>query len=79
MNIKIDNPYGEHGELMTLYRNNEHVADIQIDGSNDCPDTLQEYLTEFDISALRLGIKETGYLDNEPDFDNDTNIIWIVK
>ena len=79
MNIKIENPYGEHDQVMTLYRDNEHVCDIHINGSNDCPETLLEYLEEFDISPHRLGIKETGYLDNEPDFDNDTNIVWIVK
>ncbi len=79
MNIRIDNPYGEDGEMMTLYADNKHVADVQIDGSNDCPDSLQDYLTEFGIQAHRIGIKETGYLANEPDFDNDSNIIWIVK
>lgn len=80
MNIRIDNPYGEHGELMTLYRDNVEVTSVTI-GSND-PETLQEYLMEFDASpafAVKLGITQVSDLDKIPKFDNEINIVWIVK
>ena len=80
MNIKIENPYGEHGEVMTLYRDNVEMANVQINGHN-APETLREYFTEFRVfdEGYSLGITQPKYLDNEPNFENETNIIWIVK
>lgn len=80
MNIKITNAYGEHGEIMTLYRNNEMITSVAIDGSNEPPDTLLDYLVEFDIPSDKTwDVIAVEDLDKEPKFDNDGTLVWIVK
>lgn len=76
MNIKIENAWGMDGEIMTLYRNNEMILSVTIDGSNDPPVSLLDYLIEFDIEPGAFGI-ESG-LDQEENFENSGTLIWIV-
>ncbi len=82
MNIKIENAWGEHGEIMTLYCNNEKVKAVQInDAKNEAPDTLLDYLMEFDIppsEATTLGIEACTDLDTEPKFENNGTLVWII-
>lgn len=75
MNIKIENAWGEDGETMTLYRNNEKVKSVKIDGSNEPPDTLLDYLVEFDVRPTKLGIEACSDLDKEENFENSGTLI----
>ncbi len=77
MNIKIQNAWGEHDETMTLYRNNEKIAEVQINGANEPPDTLLDFLTEFSVQPSLLGISRPN-LDKEPNFDNNGTLVWII-
>ena len=82
MNIKIEGAYGEHGELMTLFCDNELVASVDIDGSNDCPESLLDYLNEFHVTPERLGTitleQANADVTHESDLKNGT-LVWIVK
>lgn len=79
MNIKIEGAWGEHGDVMKLYRNNELVHEAVIDGSNDPPDTLLDYLIEFSLRPSELGIEVCARLDNQPNFENNGTLVWILK
>lgn len=81
MNIRIQGAWGEDGDIMTLYRNNEKIKEIKINGANEPPDTLLDFLIEFDISpaaATKLGIENTKNLDCMPKFDNNGTLVWIL-
>ena len=79
MNIKIQNAWGEHGETMKIYRNNELVSKAVIDGSNEPPETLLDYLIEFSLRPSEIGIEACANLDNEPNFENNGTVVWILK
>jgi len=67
MKILVVNGYGEHGEQMSLYVDGEKIATTTIDGSNDCPDTVSDFLNEFELSPKEAGIIDVAVLDEVPE------------
>ncbi len=85
--LTIKNAWGEHGETMTLYRKGTgeydsdvvHEYSVEIDGSNDQPNTLLDYLHEFGISPHILSITDMAALDREATSKSDDGtLIWYL-
>lgn len=73
--LMIQNAWGEDGEIMTLYRNGKKY-EVEIDGSNEPPDNLLDYLHEFGISPNSLNIVNVRSLSRGPDSENYGTLIW---
>jgi len=65
--IVIVNGYAEDGEEMALYANGKRISDTTIDGGNEAPETLMDFLGEFGVGAKACGITDIDMLDEAPE------------
>lgn len=80
--VIILNGLADHGQEMALYVDGKLVTTATIDGGNDCPETVNDYIAEFGVSVAATGITDIADLDKSPDVvtesyprDEDDNMI----
>ncbi len=78
MNIKIENAWGEDGEIMTLYCNNQKIKSITL-RAGFC-ETLLDYLIEFNVGPNEISgvTAHTPGVEKEENFESNGTLIWII-
>lgn len=67
MKIVILNGYGEHRDEMAFYIDGKLIKTAIINGSNDCPESILDFMHEFGLSPKDIGATELSDLEGEPD------------
>lgn len=67
MKIVILNGYGEDNAEMAFYVDGKLIKIATIDGSNECPESVLDFMHEFGLSPEDIGATELSDVVGEPD------------
>lgn len=65
MNVTIVNGYDDHGCVMAIYAAGNLVATTKINGGNEAPDNLLDFLHEFGLVPSSVGVSDVAELESE--------------